>query len=153
MVGDSEFRNWSRFVSTKPAMGIDLFPCFDLLVIGCFIAISFSKFILNPGIALDLPRSSAYLPTQIASSTVLTIDRNGLFFFEGKMLNENNLIEAFSSFLNNLSDDAREAITLLIKADRALPTEVLFETLDTAKEAGFESVHLATEYPVANPPE
>lgn len=135
---------WKQYIKSSPTKGFDALPFFDVLLISCFIAINFSQFILTPGVQVELPRSMEFTESKVAPSAVLTIDRNELYFFQGKMLTADSLAEGLIRYTQELPDTSR-AGTLLIKAHRQLSTEVLLHSMDKAREAGFSSIHIAAE--------
>lgn len=146
MIEGDWYSGWKQYLKSSPQKGVDALPFFDVLLISCFIAINFSQFILTPGVQVELPTSMEFAGSKVAPSAVLTIDRNELYFFQGKMLTADSLAEGLSRYTQELSNtDKGFTGTLLIKAHRQLSTEVLLHAMDKAREAGFSSIHIAAE--------
>lgn len=147
MANGISYASWLRFMRSHPKDTLDVVPFVDLLLIGVFVALNFSTFILAPGIEVTLPSSPNFSTTQAAPVAVLTIDRNELYFFEGQMLTRETLRDGLQRYMEahpDLGQGHREA-GLLLKAHRELPSEVLIKTMDLANDLGFTSIHIAAE--------
>ena len=141
-----QFRNLIR---SAPKGAFDAVPFLDAVLIGLFIALNTSAFILAPGNSIELPRSesSEFLPPQ--GVAVLTVEQNGLFFFAGEKVSAGRLEERLATFVEkqgaSVSTRHGGFLTLLVKADETIPSSELFSILDSARMAGFARVHLAAE--------
>ncbi|NBD37335.1 MAG: hypothetical protein GVY10_02050 [Verrucomicrobia bacterium] len=140
------FRN---LIKSAPGGTFDAVPFLDAVLIGLFIALNTSAFILAPGNAINLPRSESaeFLPPE--GVAVLTVEQNGLLFFDGEKVTSARLQKRLAAFVESRGSSrlASEGDfqTLLVKADQRIPSEQLFEILDRARKAGFARVHLAAE--------
>lgn len=143
-----EFRKHMR---SAPKAGMDGIPFLDLLLIAVFASLNFSSFIMAPGTRIDLPQSKSANLAPSPVTAVLTVDRNGLFFFEGAKLSESSLLRQFRSYIGKKrSNSLNSEPTLLIKIDSSIPAKDLFSLMDQARDAGFARVHLAAEFPPQN---
>lgn len=140
------FRNLIR---SAPGETFDTVPFLDAVLIALFIALNTSAFIVAPGNAIDLPRSESaeFLPPE--GVAVLTVEQNGLLFFAGEKVTPPSLQERLAAFVETRGSaqlaTEGQFLTLLVKADKTIPSEQLFEILDRARKAGFARVHLAAE--------
>lgn len=139
-----EFRKHMR---SAPRSGMDGIPFLDVLIIAVFTAVNLSSFVIAPGTLIELPTSESGDFAPSPDTAVLTVDRNGLFFFEGAKLSESSLVRQFSTYLDERSNLLDSAPTLLIKADSSISAKALFTLMDQAREAGFVQVYLAAEFP------
>lgn len=138
-----EFR---KLIRAQPQPGFDFVPFLDALLIGVFIALNASAFIISPGADIRLPESSALLASRSDPIAVLTVDRNELFFFEGDKLSIRTLKSRLAAYVDaRLQSDPEHPPTLLLKADESLSAGNLFNLMDLAREVGFARVHLAAE--------
>ncbi len=139
-----EFRKQMR---SAPRAGLDGIPFLDVLLIAVFTALNLSSFVIAPGTVIELPTSESGDFAPSPDTAVLTVDRNGLFFFEGAKLSESSLVKHFSSYIEGRSSHVPAPPELLIKADSTISAKALFALMDKAREAGFVRVHLAAEFP------
>lgn len=136
--------NWQRHLVRQPrAAGFEVLPFFDALLICLVVVLQASPFISQPGIRLELPDSATAIEFSSQPPVVLTVGYNGLFFFQGLKVSEAALRGKFTEYLNRLENP--ENGHLLIKADRNLSAEGLFEIVDLALDAGFGRVSLGGE--------
>lgn len=135
-----EFR---RHMRSQPQAGFDFVPFLDALLIAGFVAVNASAFVLSPGTAVHLPRSATMETARVNPTAVLTVDRNELYFFEGRKLSRLTLGEHLAAYVDGLQDNQHPV--LLLKADASITSSVLFELMDSARRAGFAEIHLAAE--------
>ncbi len=143
MSGLTEPLEFRRFMRSRPVPGFDVVPFLDALMIAGFVAVNASAFVLSPGTAVHLPRSATMETARGAPTAVLTVDRNELYFFEGRKLSRLALQDHLAEYVAETGSD-REPI-LLLKADASITSSVLFELMDSARKAGFAEIHLAAE--------
>lgn len=143
MAGLTEPLELRRHINCRPNHGIDMVPFLDAVLIIAFVALNASAFVLSPGTAVQLPVSQTMETARSAPTAVLTVDKNELFFFEGRKLSRLTLEEHLSTYVG--ATGGSEAPILLIKADATITSATLFELMDTARRAGFGEIHLAAE--------
>ena len=98
-----------------------------------------STFILQPGIKVELPRTTT---TEISSekSIIVSITKDGALF-----LNDNFVsIEQLGAKLRTMIMDVGNPI-LIIRADKSILLNRLIEVMDRAKSAGAERFLIATQ--------
>jgi biopolymer transport protein ExbD len=118
-----------------------LFPLVDVAFLLMFFLLLSSNFILQPGISLSLPISRFTLGPQV-NQQIISITGGAvpaIYFRDQKISFEQ---------LGPLLDAAkRENRSIIIKADRATPYEMVIAVSNAALEHGINSVALATTPP------
>lgn len=133
----------------RPKMKLDMVPVLDLLVIGLLMSLLFTRFVMVPGVRVDLPDSELRMPHHEASVAVLTIGNQGMLYFDGSVYEQGSIARAFKHHLS-----AREHIdehVLLVKAEGTMSLQVFLNLCQMAQEAGFEQVQIAGEKKVESP--
>ena len=117
------------------------FPLVDVAFLLMFFLLLSSNFILQPGIALSLPFSRFTLGPQI-NQQIISITGGAvpaIYFRDQKVSLEQ---------LGSLLDAAqRENRSIIIKADRSTPYDMVIAVTNAALEHGISSVALATTPP------
>ena len=136
--------NFEAHLRRFPA-GIDLVPFIDVCVILMFFGVFGSRFILAPGVAIDLrlPEAAAVSHEALPTSRVVTVgevDGSEMLIFEGRILD----VPKFDRFLQDRAG-AYEGEVLLVRMDRDVSMDLLVRVMATARKAGFEQVLLAAE--------
>ncbi|HEY4284977.1 MAG TPA: biopolymer transporter ExbD [Chthoniobacterales bacterium] len=115
-----------------------LFPLVDVVFLAMFFLLISSNFLLQPGISLSLPFSRFSLGPQI-NQQIISITGGAapaIYFRDQKVSLEQ---------LGPLLDAAkRENRSIIIKADRLTPYEMVIAVTNAALEHGINSVALAT---------
>lgn len=132
--------------------GIDLVPFVDVCIILLFFGLFGSRFILAPGVAVDLqlPAASGAPPDAVPTSRVLTVGEVGgreVLMFEGRILD----LEKFERFLKERAGRF-EGEVLLLRMDRDVSMVFLTRVMETAKIGGFARALLAVEPEPATQP-
>ena len=110
------------------------------LLITAFV-LATSHFVLKPGITLDLPIASQTAGIQF-NDMVLSITREGLFFFNDEQVNPSDLQAVLSAAVQE-----RPGIALILEADAVTPQSFAARVYDAAAQAGFRQVFIATRSP------
>ncbi len=100
-----------------------------------------SSLVYTPGIRvpLDLPTADD-LPGMDKPSVEVAIDASGRLYFENQMVDEAEL----RARLRKAAGTAREPLTLIVAADRAVRYETLIRVWLLARSAGIREMWLAT---------
>ncbi len=128
----------------KEKISIGTIAIFDILLIAFILSLSMSKFVLAPGLSVDL-NSESVLPTLSSPDyvnvdndiTVLTAKGNSMIIFQGAIYDKESLARQMEKSKFNG--------TLLIKADKSLTIHELLEISESAKLGGFKKIHIATK--------
>ncbi|MBN1267979.1 MAG: biopolymer transporter ExbD [Kiritimatiellae bacterium] len=124
---------------------VDAVPLIDAaLIVFLFFLVS-SAFVLQPGIAIQLPAAdfSSGAPYR---SMIVSISQEGMIFFNDERTTLEGLKSAFSQAVH---DDPGS--TLLVEADRGVPHATLVNIYNMAAAAGIEQVVVGTGLPAAEP--
>jgi biopolymer transport protein ExbD len=118
-----------------------LFPLIDVVFLLIFFTLLSSNFILQPGIAISAPATPFLLGAQ-QNPQIISITSGGapaIYFRDQKTSLER---------LGPLLDDAkRENRSIIVKADRQTPYELVVAVTNAALEHGISSVSLAGAAP------
>lgn len=128
----------------RPKMKLDLVPVLDLLTIGLLISFLFTRFVMVPGVRVDLPDSDLRMPHHDSSVAVLTIGNKGMLYFDGSVYEQSSIGRAFKQHIDGLSQGGNDSV-LLVKAEGTMPLQVFLDLCRMAQEAGFMQVQVAGE--------
>jgi len=118
-----------------------LFPLLDVVFLLLFFLLLSSNFILQPGISVSMPFSRFTLGPQINQQIIsITGGAAPAIYFRDQKITLDQL--------GPLLDAAkREGRSIIIKADRLTPYEMVIEVANATLEHGITSVALATTPP------
>ena len=131
----------------KDGFSLSVFALFDVFLIALLFTLFSSKFILAPGVEIDLEDSialpkadSSKMGAAVASDSisVLNLRGKGMVVFDGKIYNP----ETFARFLQGYKPAGS---VLLIKSDSGVSSELLLEISAAARGVGFKKILLAAE--------
>ena len=128
----------------RPKMKLDLIPVLDLLTIGLLMSLLFTRFVMVPGVRIDLPDSDLRMPHHDAAVAVLTIGNKGMLYFDGSVYEQNSIARAFKHHVEGLKEGASDSV-LLVKAEGTMPLQIFLNLCRMAQEAGFMQVQVAGE--------
>jgi biopolymer transport protein ExbD len=118
-----------------------LFPLLDVVFLLVFFLLLSSNFILQPGISISVPFSRFTLGPQINQQIIsITGGAAPAIYFRDQKITLDQLGPA-------LDAAKREGRSIIIKADRLTPYEMVVEVANAALEHGITSVALATTPP------
>lgn len=114
------------------------------LVNGCMIVLFFmlfgSRFVLAPGLVMTLPTMKGDTVSLAPASVVVSVPRANMVLFEDSLLTIPQLKARFVEYAKG-----RKGLSLLVRADREVPTQTLWEIVDAATAAGFAPVTFAAQ--------
>lgn len=118
-----------------------LFPLVDIAFLLMFFLLLSSNFILQPGISLSLPFSRFTLGPQL-NQQIISITGGAVpaIYFR----NQKTTLEQLGPLLDAAKKENR---SIIIKADRSTPYELVIAVTNAALEHGISSVALATTQP------
>jgi biopolymer transport protein ExbD len=115
-----------------------LFPAIDLLFLLVFFLLLSSNFILQPGIAVAAPFSRFILGPQVNQQIIsVTGGANASIYFRDQKVT----LPQLEPLLETAKKEGR---SIIIKADRSTPYEIVVAVTNAALEHGVVSVSLAT---------
>ncbi|HAV12291.1 MAG TPA: hypothetical protein DCX06_02180 [Opitutae bacterium] len=127
----------------RPKMKLDLVPVLDLVTIALLISLLFTRFVMVPGVRIDLPNSEMKMPHYNAAVEVLTIGNKGMLYFDGSVYEQGSIKRAFLQYMKGR--DEENEIVLLVKAEGTMQLQIFLDLCQMAQEAGFKQVQLAGE--------
>ncbi len=122
---------------------LSFWPFVDLCAIGLFFTIFASKFVVIPGLTLQLPEvgsSQVAIASVYDVITVTEVKGQEMIFFQDSVLN----LETLGRLLDARDRPPSDA-TLLVKADARVSMQTLSALSELAVRAGYSNVQLATE--------
>ena len=128
----------------RPKMKLDLVPVLDLFTVCLLMSLLFTRFVMVPGVSIDLPDSGLLMPHHDSSVAVLTIGNKGMLYFDGSVYEQSSIERALVQHIDSRTGDANVSV-LFVKAQGTMPLESLLELCAMAQEAGFEQVQIAAE--------
>lgn len=118
---------------------LDMIPVLDLIVVALLMSLVFTRFVMIPGVKVDLPQTELRMQYRADTLAVLTIENRGMLFFDGAVYAEQTIERAFERYI---AGSASDAPVLLIKAEASLELERFLEICQMAEAAGFVQVQL-----------
>lgn len=116
-------------------------PWIDFVLLFLMFLLSRFSFVVQPGIAMDLPVSESTDGAPY-SALVVAIPREGAYFFRDERMTREGLAAAIAA----AARESGEA-TLIIEADARVSHGTLVAVYSLAREAGVRDVLLATRRP------
>ncbi len=128
--------------------GFSSLPWINLGAITLLFSLNYGFFVYG-GLGINLPHGNATLSQGVPTTAVLTIRGSNIFFFNGAQTDAGGLGKALKAYL----EERKIAHpVLLIKADDGLPLGVLYQTCETARQAGFENAQIGSKNRAASEP-
>ena len=127
----------------RPPISFDLVPVLDLLVIALLFSLLFTRFVMMPGVRVNLPDSGMQMQQSNLPVAVLTIGNRGMLFFDGGVFELNSIDRIFQKYIVELP--AKDVI-LLIKTEGSMDLQLFLELCQMAQNAGFVQVQIAGEH-------
>ena len=127
----------------RPPISFDLVPALDLLVIALLFSLLFTRFVMVPGVRVDLPGSGIQMQQSNLPVAVLTIGNRGMLFFDGGVFELNSIDRSFQKYIEELP--AKDVI-LLVKTEGSMDLQLFIELCQMAQNAGFVQVQIAGEH-------
>ena len=124
----------------KPKNGLDLIPVLDLLVIALLVSLLFTRFVVSPGVRVELPSTDMRMQHSPSAVAVMTIGSNGMLFFNGRVYDEKSIRRAFSGFVENAGN---EEVALLVKVQSSMNIQSFLALCQAAQNAGFHQVQIS----------
>ena len=120
---------------------LDMTPLVDVVFLLLIFFMLSTSLSVNPGIKIDLPKSSAEQVKKKKTTLRVAIEAGGRIFLEGKKLSLAQLREKFQAVDKKLRDDA----LVVIEADKKVYHGLVVKVMDAAKTAGLNKLAIATQ--------
>ena len=127
----------------RPPIKLDMVPVLDLLVIALLFGLLFTRFVMVPGVQVDLPDSEMQMQPSKLPLAVLTIGNRGMLFFEGSVYELDSIERGFKQHIDDLR---RQDVVLLVKAEGSMDLQLFLKLCRMAQVAGFVQIQIAGEH-------
>lgn len=127
----------------RPSIKLDFVPVMDLLVIALLFGLLFTRFVMVPGIRVDLPDSEMQMQPSTVPVAVLTIGNRGMLFFDGSVYEIDTINRGFRQ---RVEDMPGRDVVLLIKTQGSMDLQLFMKLCRMAQVAGFIQVQIAGEH-------
>ena len=127
----------------RPPISFDMVPALDLLVIALLFSLLFTRFVMVPGVRVDLPDSGMQMQQSNLPVAVLTISNRGMLFFDGGVFELNSIDRSFKKYVEELPV---KDVVLLVKTEGSMDLQLFLELCEMAQDAGFLQVQIAGEH-------
>ena len=129
-----------------PKMKLDLVPVLDLIVLALMISLLFTRYLMIPGVRVNLPKTEFSIQQDASKVAVLTIANGGMLFFAGSVYEQNSIGRAFQQYFD---DSKSKSSVLLVKAEASMDIQKFLNLCKMAQDAGFGEVQIAADPKVA----
>jgi len=120
---------------------LDMTPLVDVVFLLLIFFMLSTSLSVNPGIKIDLPKSSAEQVKKKKTTLRVAIEAGGRIFLEGKKLSLDQLHEKFAAVGKKNGDDA----LVVIEADKKVYHGLVVKVMDAAKSSGLNKLAIATQ--------
>ena len=122
--------------------GFDPVPILDMLVLALLLSLLFTRYLIFPGVRVDLPKTELSIQQEASRVVVLTIANNGMLFFKGGVYRQNSIEKAFRQYF---AGGQSEATVLLLKTRASMDIQQFLDLCQMAQEGGFSEVQIAAD--------
>ena len=131
-----------------PPRTMDSLYFVNLGLIGLFFVVFGSRFVLAPGLRIDLPQIAGAVGHAATTNVVINVPSSDVAIVDSAVLRFNRL----GDWLHRKAE-AEPGAALLIRADASVPLHEVMRLYDLALAAGFARVQLAAESPAEPAPQ
>ena len=104
-----------------------------------------SRLVFTPGVPIRLPEADELSGVR-GPTIVVAVDASGQYYFDNQLTHERTLHQRLAWEVTA----SREALTLVIQADKAVPWDHLAKLVLLARKAGVKDAVLATRPPISS---
>ena len=123
----------------SPAIKLDIVPILDLCVIALLFSLFFSRFVMLPGVRVELPETELRMHHNSAQIAVITIQKNGVLFFDGGVYDVASIEVGFRNY--RMRNEIHDTV-LLMKAEADMTMQMFLDICSMAKNTGFIEVQV-----------
>ena len=124
----------------RPEIKIDLIPVLDLMVLALLTSLLFTRFVMLPGVRVNLPATDLRMQHDTSEVAVLTIGNQGMLFFAGSVYEHGSIQRAFR---RHLKGREKGTSILLVKAEASMDLQLFLDLCRMAQSTGFDEVQIA----------
>jgi len=119
---------------------INMTPLIDIMLVLLIIFMVTSSVSLDSGLDIDLPKTQSVRAKNESKSVLVSLDRDGALFVQGKKIDSDQLFAAIQSSLA-----AESANLVIFQGDENAKLGQAMAIMDTAKRAGAQKFAIAAE--------
>ena len=123
-------------------MKFDAVPVLDLIVLALLISLLFTRYLMLPGVQVDLPKTDFSMLHDASRVAVLTVGNEGMLFFSGSVYGHSSIGQAFQKYFEN---NNKKSSVLLLKASDSMELQKFLDLCQMAQDAGFSEVQIAAD--------
>jgi biopolymer transport protein ExbD len=121
--------------------GINVTPLVDITLVLLIIFMVTARFISEPSVGVNLPRSSSGGATEVTERNVfLSLNGSRQLFLNNTPVTQSELTERMQALLKQKPD-----LNLVLRADKSVPHGEVMEVLDLVRNAGVTQFGIAVE--------
>ena len=120
---------------------VDMTPMIDIVFQLVLFFLVSTTFTVLPGIKLTLPESSTSEGAKVEGVTI-TVDKDGLLFFNDKEVTINNLGDELKSY--DVGEIKRTEFPISLEADAEVTNGTIVKLFDVIRKSGFCVINLRT---------
>lgn len=127
----------------RPVVKLDAVPVLDLMVIALLFGLLFTRFVMVPGMQVDLPDAEMQMQPSTRPVSVLTIGNREMLLFDGVVFEMDTIQQGFET---HIREKARDEVVLLVKTEGSMDLQRFLTLCRMAQQAGFVQVQIAGEH-------
>jgi biopolymer transport protein ExbD len=124
----------------EPDSSVDVWAVLSIVLFLFGIFLIGSRFVLPPGVHVELPRSINISTSKIDG--ILTIRSSNMLLFNGRIFSLTDLENELKSFMKYNSN---KKVTILVRSDKNLSLGEFIHICEIIKLSGVNEIHIATE--------
>lgn len=125
-----------------PKMKFDFVPVLDLLILALLISLLFTRYLMLPGVRVDLPKTELSVQQDASRVAILTIASSGMLFFAGSVYEQDSIGPAFQQYFEV---GRSKSPVLLVKVGASMDIQQFLDLCQMAQNAGFVEVQIAAD--------
>lgn len=118
----------------------NLLVLIDMAFIALLFGFLFTRFVVLPGMEIDLLETDLKIQTATSHVVVLTIENKETIFFNGGIYTLNTISDAFEKYI--ASKNAKADHNLIVRSDSQMDLESFLALCSKAEKAGFAHIQI-----------
>lgn len=139
-MADTSHRNHrSHYFGGDTKARIEIIPMIDVMMfLLVFFVLIMTEMIQGSGIALQLPQSATAQSLKAIKVTI-GVSATGALTLDGRAIQRADLQKALAGFAG------RQHVDVVVAADKSVQYQAIIDIMDSARQAGIQSIGLATK--------
>ena len=125
---------------SKRGTPFNLLVLIDLAFIGLLFAFLFTRFVVLPGMEVNLIQTDLKVEPATSQIVVLTLENKETLFFNGGIFSLDSISSAFEKYI--ASAENHLDYTLIIRSDSLIDLESFLELCSKAEKVGFSKIQI-----------